>query len=107
MFKSIYKRFVEDFAFVSEYGFSYAHDLKHNIVPTVAFNKEDQTLIIGFNYEEHKMHFQWYPYPFANHGYGVQLSDTISWEGKSYKEQVERAKQFVREFLNSEINKKS
>ncbi len=106
MFKSIYKTIVDDFSFLKDYGFQYLDDCKHNILPSVAFVKGESTLHIGFNYEEHRMIILWFPYPHANHGFGISLAETVTWQGKSYKDQVDSAKQFVKDFLDKEMKKK-
>ncbi len=107
MFKSIYKTIVDDFSFLKDYGFSYSHDLKHYVVPSVFFENGESGIEIGFNYEEHKMLIQWFPTQSTFSGYGTLLSESVAWQGKSYKDQVDSAKQFVKDFLDKEIKKKT
>lgn len=54
MFKSIYRKIVEDFNFIIDYGFLFDHESKHYIHPSVVFKKDTLRIQIGFNYEDHK-----------------------------------------------------
>ena len=100
MFRSIYKRIIEDFAFLRKFGFSYSCSIKSHIVPTVLFKKGDLGIRIGFNYEEEKMHIEWLPSLDAIEGY--LLSESVEWKGSSYKDQIKSAKQFVKSFLKEQ-----
>ena len=101
MFKSIYKKIREDFAFVSEYGCHTVENLEHYVHPMVLFISDKVTLGIGYGYDDDQIHLlRFIPAGSCN---GEDLLNGIYLKGKSYKDQVGQAKEILRKILDDWI----
>ena len=98
MFKSIYKKLKEDFAFLSDYGFTYKFELKHFEVPSILYERNILEIEIGFNYRVDKFYIN----VSINKDYrnAMRLLDNVALPGKTYKEQVEIVKKYLRVYLD-------
>lgn len=101
MFKSIYKKIYDDFAFLEEHGYTFSHKVIHYIVPSIVFEDGKSAIRIGFNYESKRIYIQWFP--LKGTLYGEQLLDHIDLPGNSYKEQVKVVRAFLQTFLTSVV----
>ena len=99
MFKSIYKRIVEDFAFLNDYGYYFEYNLPHHVTPSVIFRSDKEELGIGYSREEDRVYLTRYisydPFLYEN------LLDGVSITGRSYKDQVGQVKDFLLKYLTS------
>ena len=98
MFKSIYKKLKEDFDFINDYGFIYKYDLKHFEFPSILYAKNTLEIEIGFNYREDRFYINVYKdKDYRNH---MGLLSNVVLPGKTYKEQVDIVKNYLRTYLN-------
>lgn len=99
MFKSIYKRIVEDFAFLNDYGYYFEYNLQHYVRPSVIFRSDKEELRIGYSHEEDHMYLIRYISGDALRS--ENLLDGVSITGRSYKDQVGQVKDFLLKYLTS------
>lgn len=97
MFKSIYKKLKEDFDFLNNYGFIYRYDAKHFEVPSILYAKNELKIEVGFNYREDRFYIN----ITKNNDYRnmINLLDDVALPGKTYKEQVNIVKEYLRRYL--------
>lgn len=97
MFKSIYKKLKEDFDFLNNYGFIYRYDAKHFEVPSILYAKNELKIEVGFNYREDRFYIN----ITKNNNYRniINLLDDVALPGKTYKEQVNIVKEYLRRYL--------
>ena len=97
MFKSIYKKLKEDFDFLNNYGFIYRYDAKHFEVPSILYAKNELKIEVGFNYREDRFYIN----ITKNNNYRnmINLLDGVALPGKTYKEQVNIAKEYLRRYI--------
>lgn len=97
MFKSIYKKLKEDFDFLNNYGFIYRYDAKHFEVPSILYAKNELKIEVGFNYREDRFYIN----ITKNNNYRnmINLLDDVALPGKTYKEQVNIVKEYIRRYL--------
>ena len=101
MFKSIYKKIAEDFAFISEYGYHAVENIEHYVHPSVLFTSDKVKLRIGYDYDDDQIYLRrLIPADSYN---GENLLKGIYLKGKSYKDQVEQAKEILRKILDDWI----
>ena len=97
-FKSVYKKLIEDFDFLRDYGFVFAGELKHYESPSVRFVNQGKIRIqIGFHYREHRFYINIYRNP--NDWHPLELLESIELKGERYKDQVADVKNFLKEYL--------
>jgi len=99
MFKSIYKRIVEDFAFLNDYGYYFEYKITHNIRPSVVFGRYEKELLIGYDYEEDRMCLSLFKRGDTHQS--ENLLDGVSITGHSYKDQVGQVKDVLLKYLTS------
>lgn len=97
MFKSIYKKLKEDFDFLNNYGFIYMYDAKHFEVPSILYAKNELKIEVGFNYREDRFYIN----ITKNNDYRnmINLLDDVALPEKTYKEQVNIVKEYLRRYL--------
>lgn len=97
MFKSIYKKLKGDFDFLNEYGFIYSYDVKHFEVPSILYTKNELKIEVGFNYREDRFYIN----ITKNNDYRnmIKLLDNVALPGKTYKEQVNVVKKYLKDYL--------
>ena len=92
----VYKQLREDFDFVTEYGFKYDCDIKHNVNPYIVYLKGKSGLHIGVNYSDHCL-FAYYikdeTYPF-----GVDILENVERIHCDYWNQYDLAKKRFENF---------
>ena len=98
MFKSIYKRIAEDFAFLSDYDYRFAYNLPNNVAPSVVFKGEGAKLQVGYAYDDDQFHILWY-FPISAINPIDLLEGRVKITGHSYKDQVGQVKDFLRDYL--------
>ena len=97
MFKSIYKKIAEDFAFLGDYDYRFEHDLPHHVRPSVVFRNSESKLQIGYGHDEDKMYLLRYLSTDMLHYEDLLISINIL--GRSYKDQVEQVKEVLLNYL--------
>ncbi len=97
MFKSIYMKLKEDFDFMNDYGFIYKFDLKHFEVPSILYAKNELKIEVGFNYREDRFYINIIKN--NDHRNMINLLDNVALPGKTYKEQVNIVKEYLRSYL--------
>ena len=97
MFKSIYKKLKEDFDFLNDYGFIYKFDVKHFEVPSILYGKNELEIRVGFNYIEDKFYIN----VTKDDDYRniIKILNNVVLPGKTYKEQVNVVKEYLRAYL--------
>ena len=98
-FKPIYKRIVDDFAFLSDYGFWIDCNIIHYVHPSVLFKSNGGKLQIGYEYDDHRMYLL--QYASADSHEAEDLLADIVLIGKSYRDQVEQVKTILMKKLDS------
>ena len=97
------KQLKKDFSFVQDYGYEYGYDLKHYVYPSVVFiNKNNKQIQIGFNYEEGRMYAIYYRSEKLRDW--EEILDHVEFNSRKYSDQVEKAKNALKEFLNQQNN---
>jgi len=97
VFKPIYKKIAEDFAFLSDYDYRFECNWIHHVHPSVKFKSNKEGLSIGFDREENRMTL--YRYIPAEAYSGIDMLKGISLTGKKYKDQVEQVKEILLKVL--------
>jgi hypothetical protein len=118
--KSIFKKIVEDFSSVKNYGFYYLQDIDDQVGSSVLFKNDRYFLEIGYDFGQHKMFVilydssrkrcfntdegrAWAEKENPQENWGIcqftELMNGIALIGRSYKEQVVQVKPIVLEFL--------
>lgn len=98
MFKSIYKKLNADFDFLNDYGFIYRYDIKHFEVPSILYGKNELKIEVGFNYIEDRFYVNIIKN--NDHRNMINLLDNVALPGKTYKEQVNIVKEYLRGYLD-------
>ena len=101
MFKSIYKKIREDFAFLSDYGYHVKYEIDSSVHPAVTFTNGSAKIQIGYAHDDGQMFL--YRYAPIDTIYPDNILRGTYLEGKSYKDQVEQAKEILRKFLDNQI----
>ena len=104
MFKSIYKKIAEDFAFLSEFEYRFDHNLSHHVLPSVVFLSDKTKLQIGYRYDENQMYVL--RYAPADSFNDEDLLMGTSLVGPSYKDQVGQVKEVLLKYLLNEQQSK-
>lgn len=108
--KSIYKKLVEDFSFLQDYGFSFNHYSKHYVTPSVVFKKGELKVQIGYSYEENIFYINIYdlmkvnPYLYDNSNH---ILENITLNGRTYKEQVDQVKTILLKYIQKNISEQN
>lgn len=108
--KSIYKKIVEDFSFLQDYGFSFDHYSKHYVTPSVVFKKGVLKVQIGYSYEENIFYINIYdlmkdnPYIYDN---SKHILEDITLNGRTYKAQIEQVKTILLKYIQKNISKQN
>lgn len=101
-FQSIYNRLREDFNFLNKYGYEFYRAHKHYVNPSISFKKDNNLIIIGFSYEEHRFFVTFYD----NNEYKTPIyivGDKTLLQGKNYKMQIENVKNELIIFLDTRL----
>jgi len=97
MFKSIYKKIAEDFAFLNDYGYFFDHNLPHHVTPSVVFKSDKAKLQIGYNSEEDRIYVG--RYVPADAWNSIDFLSDVYLIGRSYKDQVGQVRERLLEHL--------
>lgn len=99
MFKSVYKRLANDFAFLQDFGFQYSRDECHYVRPSVIFSNRISEIQIGMHYEDKRMYVIYYKdkNPFS----GINILENVQLQGDTYEKQLFQVIYIVGEYLSS------
>lgn len=93
-----YKKIINDFSFITSYGFEYDHIEHHYVVPSVVYlGKDGKNIQIGFSHEDDRMFVSVY----RNSGCirGEDILGDISFSSNRYADQVDLAKKILTDYL--------
>lgn len=100
MFKSIYRKLTEDFAFLEKYGYFFGGKLSVYASSSILYRNNKEELRIGYKYDEKQIYV--YRYLPVESWHSENLLKDIDLKGDSYKEQVDQVREFLYSYLTDQ-----